>query len=188
MIGIYILIFTVIAGVLRRIWFRVSQEIQFIDWPQADYVELICKSIYLAREEKNYDLEEYLYAKLIFIYRSPETMIEVTRITQLEHFPSDFLYDDSLPENGTEGVVSSDDSRPTTHSPGGARSDTGGGSRTRAPGGPRSDYGGGSRTRAPGSPRSNTGGGSRTHGSGRTRSDTSTGSRTHAPGGSSPGR
>ena len=33
----------------------------------------------MVREKKKYELEEELYAKIVFLYRSPETMIKYTR-------------------------------------------------------------------------------------------------------------
>jgi hypothetical protein len=33
----------------------------------------------MVRENKKYLLEEELYAKIVFLYRSPETMIKYTR-------------------------------------------------------------------------------------------------------------
>ena len=41
----------------------------------------LVKYLYIVREEKEFDLEEHLYAKLIFLYRSPETLIKVTRLS-----------------------------------------------------------------------------------------------------------
>lgn len=40
----------------------------------------MCHDIYLARENLEFTLEEDLYAKLIFLFRSPETMIKWTRL------------------------------------------------------------------------------------------------------------
>lgn len=41
----------------------------------------MCHDIYLARENLEFTLEEDLYAKLLFLFRSPETMIKWTRLS-----------------------------------------------------------------------------------------------------------
>lgn len=50
------------------------------DLPYVDRILQLCSDIYLAREQGDLKLEEDLYAKLIFLYRSPETMIRWTRL------------------------------------------------------------------------------------------------------------
>lgn len=51
----------------------------FEDLPYVDRVLQLCLDIYLVRESFEFTLEEDLFAKLIFLYRSPETMIKWTR-------------------------------------------------------------------------------------------------------------
>lgn len=42
-------------------------------------IQQLCLDIYLVRESGDLDLEEDLFAKLVFLYRSPETLIKWTR-------------------------------------------------------------------------------------------------------------
>lgn len=51
----------------------------FEDLPYVDRLLQLCLDIYLVRESHEFSLEEDLFAKLIFLYRSPETMIKWTR-------------------------------------------------------------------------------------------------------------
>jgi hypothetical protein len=43
------------------------------------YLLQLLLDIYLVRESGEFDLEEDLFAKLLFLYRSPETLIKWTR-------------------------------------------------------------------------------------------------------------
>lgn len=59
------------------------------DLPYVDRILQLCSDIYLAREQEDYRLEEDLYAKLIFLYRSPETLIRWTRLPDAECVTND---------------------------------------------------------------------------------------------------
>lgn len=63
----------------------------FEDMPNVDRVLQLCFDIYLVREAREFTLEEDLFAKLVFLYRSPETMIKWTR-------PKEEVEDDDNPE------------------------------------------------------------------------------------------
>lgn len=39
----------------------------------------ICLDIYLVREARDFVLEQDIYAKLLFLFRSPETLVKWTR-------------------------------------------------------------------------------------------------------------
>lgn len=51
----------------------------FDQLPNVDRILKLVRSVYMVRENKQFLLEEELYAKIIFLYRSPETMIKYTR-------------------------------------------------------------------------------------------------------------
>lgn len=66
-----------------------SSKIMFEDLPYVDRVLQLCLDIYLVRESYEFALEEDLFAKLIFLYRSPETMIKWTRPKKEMHDDDD---------------------------------------------------------------------------------------------------
>lgn len=67
------------SRVIRGIFAEGSAKIMFDDLPYVDRILQLCLDIYLVRESQEFALEEDLFAKLIFLYRSPETMIKWTR-------------------------------------------------------------------------------------------------------------
>lgn len=67
----------------------------FEDMPNVDRVLQLCHDIYLVREAREFCLEEDLFAKLVFLFRSPETLIKWTR-------PKEELADDEDPEGEPE--------------------------------------------------------------------------------------
>ncbi|XP_049282324.1 piezo-type mechanosensitive ion channel component isoform X11 [Anopheles funestus] len=79
-IGIYSTMILVFSRMLRTsIFSGASSKIMFEDLPYVDRVLQLCLDIYLVRESSEFTLEEDLFAKLLFLYRSPETMIKWTR-------------------------------------------------------------------------------------------------------------
>jgi piezo-type mechanosensitive ion channel component 1/2 len=79
-IGLYTTLIFVFSRMLRSTIFSgSSSKIMFEDLPYVDRVLQLCLDIYLVRESFEFTLEEDLFAKLIFLYRSPETMIKWTR-------------------------------------------------------------------------------------------------------------
>lgn len=79
-VGLYTTLIFVFSRMLRGTIFQgAATKIMFEDLPYVDRVLQLCLDIYLVRESNEFCLEEDLFAKLIFLYRSPETMIKWTR-------------------------------------------------------------------------------------------------------------
>ena len=78
-IGLYISIVLVVGKFVRMMFSGVSFTIMFTEFPNVDRILKLCLDIYLVRECGDLELEEDLMAKLIFLYRSPETLIEYTK-------------------------------------------------------------------------------------------------------------
>ncbi|XP_048509324.1 piezo-type mechanosensitive ion channel component isoform X2 [Athalia rosae] len=78
-LGLYTTAVVVISQMLRRNVSEMAPKIMFEDLPYVDRILRLCLDIYLVRESGELCLEEDLFAKLIFLYRSPETLIRWTR-------------------------------------------------------------------------------------------------------------
>ncbi|XP_063169125.1 LOW QUALITY PROTEIN: piezo-type mechanosensitive ion channel component 1 [Candoia aspera] len=78
-LGLYVSIVLVIGKFVRGFFSEISHSIMFEELPCVDRILKLCNNVFLVRETGELELEEELYAKLIFLYRSPETMIKWTR-------------------------------------------------------------------------------------------------------------
>ncbi|XP_069744148.1 piezo-type mechanosensitive ion channel component 2-like [Narcine bancroftii] len=78
-IGLYMSVVLVIGKFVREFFNGISRSIMFEELPNPDRILKLCTDIFLVREMGELELEEQLFAKLIFLYRSPETMIKWTR-------------------------------------------------------------------------------------------------------------
>ncbi|KAM6953819.1 piezo-type mechanosensitive ion channel component 2-like [Aplochiton taeniatus] len=79
--GLYASVVLVIGKFVREFFSGISHSIMFEELPCVDRILKLCTDIFLVRETGELELEEELYAKLIFLYRSPETMVKWTRHT-----------------------------------------------------------------------------------------------------------
>ncbi|KAM4591055.1 piezo-type mechanosensitive ion channel component 1 isoform 2-T2 [Odontesthes bonariensis] len=77
--GLYVSVVLVIGKFVRGFFSEISHSIMFEELPCVDRILKLCTDIFLVRETGELQLEEELYSKLIFLYRSPETMIKWTR-------------------------------------------------------------------------------------------------------------
>ncbi|XP_055681362.1 piezo-type mechanosensitive ion channel component isoform X3 [Lutzomyia longipalpis] len=102
-IGMYTTFVILISRVLRGIFSGSSFKIMFDDLPYVDRVLQLCLDIYLVRESLEFALEEDLFAKLIFLYRSPETMIKWTRPKE-EETPGDDEDDTSSMRSSSKAI------------------------------------------------------------------------------------
>ncbi|XP_078071856.1 piezo-type mechanosensitive ion channel component 2 isoform X1 [Mustelus asterias] len=78
-VGLYASVVLVIGKFVREFFSGISHDIMFEELPNVDRILKLCTDIFLVRETGELELEEDLFAKLIFLYRSPETMIKWTR-------------------------------------------------------------------------------------------------------------
>nr|QHX41550.1 piezo-type mechanosensitive ion channel component 1-like isoform X4 [Octopus vulgaris] len=77
--GLYVSFILLIARFLRMGTINMHPSIMYRELPFVDRILKLSLDIYLVREMHEFRLEEDLYAKLIFLYRSPETLIKWTR-------------------------------------------------------------------------------------------------------------
>ena len=63
----------------------------FFELPYVDRIHGVCRDLYLVRQAGELGLEEMLFSKLLFLYRSPETLIRWTRLPKekVDWFDSD---------------------------------------------------------------------------------------------------
>lgn len=102
-IGIYSTFVFLASRFFRSMFSGGSTNIMYSELPYVDRILQLCLDIYLVRESLEFALEEDLFAKLIFLYRSPETMIKWTRPAQEQ---SD---DDATDADASAAEVDDDD-------------------------------------------------------------------------------
>lgn len=85
-LGLYTTFVFVVSRLIRGLFDDVSFKVIYTQMPNVDKVLQLCLDIYLVRESREFTLEEDLFAKLLFLYRSPETLIKWTKEKEEDHF------------------------------------------------------------------------------------------------------
>ena len=83
-IGLYVGFVWLIGKFVRLFFTSISFRIMFDEMPNVNRILKLCLEIYMVRESKELKLEEDLIAKLLFLYRSPETLIKWTKYKRLK--------------------------------------------------------------------------------------------------------
>lgn len=79
-IGVYSAVVLVVHRLLRSSLIEgANYRVMFTELPRCDRVWRILNEIYIVRQFGEWMLEEELVSRLIFLYRSPATMIDQTR-------------------------------------------------------------------------------------------------------------
>uniref|UniRef100_A0A1I7Z562 Piezo-type mechanosensitive ion channel component n=1 Tax=Steinernema glaseri TaxID=37863 RepID=A0A1I7Z562_9BILA len=78
-IAMYVAVVLLVGKLLRGLITNKPTDVIITEIPNADYLLKICLDIYLVREAKDFILEQDLFAKLIFLFRSPATLIKWTK-------------------------------------------------------------------------------------------------------------
>ncbi|PAV90088.1 hypothetical protein WR25_25273 [Diploscapter pachys] len=78
-IAMYISLVIVVGRLIRGVFTNDPLSVIISEIPNPDHLLKICLDIYLVREAKDFLLEQDLFAKLIFLFRSPATLIKWTR-------------------------------------------------------------------------------------------------------------
>jgi len=78
-IGLYVGFVWLVGKFVRLFFTSISYRIMFDEMPNVDKVLKLCLDIFMVRESKELELEEDLFAKLMFLYRSPQTLIKWTK-------------------------------------------------------------------------------------------------------------
>lgn len=79
-IGLYVSVILVIGRFVRLQTVGNFKNVMFFELPYVDRIHGVCRDLYLVRQAGELGLEEMLFSKLLFLYRSPETLIRWTRL------------------------------------------------------------------------------------------------------------
>jgi hypothetical protein len=78
-IGIYITVVLAVGRLIRFTFANLMQRIMFEDGHNVNDLMMFCEGIYMARKRNALLQEEELFRRLIFIYRQPKLLMELTR-------------------------------------------------------------------------------------------------------------
>ncbi|GMS96403.1 hypothetical protein PENTCL1PPCAC_18578 [Pristionchus entomophagus] len=79
-IAMYIALVLFIGKMIRGVLTNSPLNVMITEIPNPDHLLKICLDIYLVREARDFVLEQDLFAKIIFLFRSPATLIKWTRL------------------------------------------------------------------------------------------------------------
>uniref|UniRef100_A0AC35U2K4 Piezo_RRas_bdg domain-containing protein n=1 Tax=Rhabditophanes sp. KR3021 TaxID=114890 RepID=A0AC35U2K4_9BILA len=79
LLAMYVGLVLVIHKAIRSFLTHQPLDVMISQIPNPDYLLKICHDIYLVREVKNFELEQDLFSKFLFLLRSPATLIQWTR-------------------------------------------------------------------------------------------------------------
>merc|ERR1739838_173726 len=78
-IGLYVSVVLVAGRLFRTFYISLTETIMFRQLPTVDRIIGLCNDILLVRELGDFELEEDLFAKLIYLFRSPSTLLTFTK-------------------------------------------------------------------------------------------------------------
>jgi hypothetical protein len=77
-IGLYATLVLAVGRFVRLFFDRLSQRVIYEEMPEPNDLFELCEGIYIYRNQRNLEKENILYDLLIRIFRSPETLINIT--------------------------------------------------------------------------------------------------------------
>jgi hypothetical protein len=79
MVAMYVAVVLVVGRFVRELVKTEIANSMVEDMPNADNVLRLIHDIYLVREKREFYLESRLFGKMLFLFRSPETLVRWTK-------------------------------------------------------------------------------------------------------------